>query len=171
MRNDELEPEGPAIDENSPEWAELNRQAQAAEAEFERIVLENPLEALKPASLREVMEGVKIVDRKHQKDGMRLEERQRTNQVLVQSIITYKTGKQVPEEQEAWALSTGLFLRETLFREGLTPKAFLPTKRENLRARLGDFASDIKYTLDPRPVAAAFKSGLSQNQPSEPGRK
>lgn len=171
MRKGEAEQDEPVIDEDSPEWDELNKRADAEKEEFKRIVLENPEETLKSASLREIREGIKIIDQQLQKDGVRPEERQRRNQELTQKIIAHKTGKQVPEDEERWAPSTGLYLRMILSQEGLTPLGFRPTASENLRARLGDYASTLRDSVSPRTFAKNLKESLSQGPHTGSGEK
>lgn len=143
-------PEGDLIEEDSPEWEELNRQAEAEKAEFKRIVLENPFEALKRATFEEVWEGIQIVDQQFQgSPGNYYSQQQRRNQELVQQIIQYKTSEDVPEDQESWSTSMALFLRDRLVMNRLVPQEFRPSKKERLKARIEDYAHFLKSTLVP----------------------
>ena len=163
-------PEEEIIEEDSPEWEELNRQADAEKAEFKRIVLANPLEALKPATFGEVWEGIRVVNDELQRDhSIPPSEKQKRIQDLAQGIIDYKTGKQLPENQESWSPSMGLFLRETLVMHGLVPQGYRPSKREQLRARIGDYAHFLKETIVsiPKETVRAASSGTKQN-PEKP---
>lgn len=157
-------PEEKIIEEDSPEWEELNRQAEAERAEFKKIVLANPLEALKPATFEEVREGIMVVNEELQRDhNIPPSERQKRIQDLAQGIIDYKTGKQVPKDQESWGTSMGLFLRETLVIQGLVPQSFRPTRKEQLKARIGDYAHFLKDTITSIP-----RETLKEIQSAEP---
>lgn len=114
--------------------------------EFERVVLENPVERLKGATIIEAVKGMEIVDRKLQKDHIRTDERQRKNREIAQQIITYKTGKNVEAGHEAWSRSTGLTFREVLWQRGLVPREYLPTRMERLRGSVG---SAFRFYVDP----------------------
>ncbi len=117
------------------------------EAKYRELILKDPLATLKPATFEEIREGIVIVDKQLQKDGVRLEERQKRNQELAQKIIAHKTGRQVPEGEERWDRITGLNLRWILSQEGLTPLEFRPKTSENLKAQLVDYAGGILDTV------------------------
>jgi hypothetical protein len=171
MGKGETDQEDQVIDEDSPEWEELNRRADAEKEEFKRIVLEDPEAALKLATLHEVIEGITIVDRSLQQ-SLRPQERQRRVQELAQNIITYKTGKEAKDKGEGWSSSLGISLREVLFQHGLVPREYLPSRGERIKSSLGEAVGSIvdeARVLKDTPRAAV--RAAQSPKPPETGQK